>query len=195
MGDKKVRPRAYISHHIPGRVRVKVPDAKRHPELLEKLRELIVSAPGVETVDCNPLTGSMLIHYSPRADETSPDFLSTGSGSAAPFSLDPPQPTQSGKKVRRRAGRKKEHSQAAKAIVEFFGDVDDVIRAATGDMLDLKVLLPLAAGVVGITLLPKSKTTPLWLTLMIFAFSSFLILHEPGAGGAEMAEIATGLEV
>ncbi|HYB91676.1 MAG TPA: hypothetical protein VEC38_11595 [Candidatus Binataceae bacterium] len=75
----------------------------------------------------------------------------------------------------------------------IFGELDDAIRAATGNVLDLKVLIPLLAGILGIVLLPKTRSTPLWLTLMIFAFSSFLMLHEPGTPEAEVAEIAAEL--
>jgi hypothetical protein len=193
-----VPPRAYISHHIPGRVRIKIPEAKRNRALLERIRESILSAPGVETVDCNPLTGSVLIRYSPPVHENFSAFLaflSSSNGSITPLSLEPVQSSRPARKVRRRAAREREPSEAAKAITEFFGDLDDVIRAATGDQLDLKILLPLAAAALGITLLPKARGTPLWLTLMIFAFSSFLMLHEPVAAEAEAAEIVAGLEL
>lgn len=192
-----MRPRAYISHHIPGRVRIKVPDAKRNPALLEKMREVILSAPGVKTVDCNPLTGSLLIHYSAHAHEN-PAFLSGSNGFASPFSLDPPDPprsNRSGSRVRRRTAREREPSEAAQAIREFFVGLDDAIRLATDNQLDLRVLLPVAAGVVGFVLYPKAISTPMWLTLTIFAFSSFLILHPPGGVGAELAELEAGLEL
>jgi len=135
----------------------------------------------------------MLIHYSPRAHESVPAFLSPNGGPTTPFSLDPPDAARSAAKVRRRAPRRREHSAGARAVMGFFGELDDAIRDATGNTLDLKVLIPLVAGVLGIVLLPRTRSTPLWLTLMIFAFSSFLMLHEPGTPEAEVAELAAEL--
>ncbi len=188
-------PEAYISHYIPGRLRIRVPEAKRNQALLEKLREALLSAPGVEAVDCNPLTGSMLVHYAPGPDEKLPAFLSAHNGSAPPFSLHALHSSPPGGNVRRR--RPKQHSEAAQSIMGFFGDLDDAIRTATGDQLDLRVLFPLAAAVLGIALMRGARATPLWLTLMIFGFSSFLVLHDPRAGDLELqlAELATRLEV
>lgn len=195
-GDTKVHPRAYIAHSIPGRIRIKVPDGKGNPALLEKLRELLQSAPAVKTVDCNPLTGSVLIHYSPQPNESIPAFLSAGNGSTPPFLLDPAPSNRPRDIVRKRARREKPHSEAAQGVIGFFRDLDLMVRDATGDQLDLKLLLPLVAGLLGVALLPRTASTPLWVTLMIFAFSSFLVLHVPGSAEAEaateIAEIATG---
>jgi hypothetical protein len=193
----KMRPRAYISHQLPGRIRIRVPEAKRRPAFLENLRQLILSTPGVETVDCNSLTGSLLIHYSLRSGKGLPAFLSAPDRSTAPLLIDPPpQSSPPRQKGRRRAPQPKEPSEAAKAIMEFFADMDDFVRTATGNQLDLKVLLPLVVGSASLLLFPHTISTPLWITLMIFTFSSFLVLHEPGAAGevVEIAEMATALE-
>jgi len=193
--ENTVLPRAYILHHIPGRLRIRVPEAKHNQALLEKLREALLSAPGVEAVDCNPLTGSMLIHYAPGPVGKLPAFLSAHNGSPPPFSVHAPQSIHPAGKVRRR--RPGQHSEAAKSIMGFFGDLDDAIRTATGDQLDLRVLFPLAAAVLGIALMRRANATPLWLTMVIFGFSSFLVLHDPRAGDLELqlAELATRLEL
>jgi hypothetical protein len=178
-------------------MRIKVPDAKGNPALLEKLREFFQSAPEVKTVDCNPLTGTLLIHYSAKPNEALPAFLSARNGSTPPLSLDPPEPNPSRKPARRPGGRQK-HSEAAEGIIDFFRDLDSAVREATGDQVDLKVLLPLAAGILGVGVLPRTVSTPLWVTLTLFAFTSFLVLHgSPGAAAeagtvAEIAEIAAG---
>ncbi len=192
-----MRPRAYIAHQLPGRIRIRVPEAKRRPALLENLRQVILSAPGVESVDYNSLTGSLLIHYSPRTGKGLPAFLSAADGSTAPLLIDPPpESSPPHRKGRTRAPQQKEPSEAAKAVMKFFADLDDFVRSATGNQLDLKVLLPLVVGSAGILLYPQRISTPLWVTLMIFTFSSFLVLHEPDAAQevAEIAEIATALE-
>jgi Heavy metal associated domain 2 len=190
-----VRSTGYVSHSIPGRIRIRVPDAKHNPALLEKLRESIVSAPGVKAVDCNPLTGSLLIRYSPAAHESVPAFLSPRDGSAPPLSLDPPPSNPPRRKVPKGASRHQPHSEAAQAVIDFFRDLNETVMAATDNQLDLRIVLPIAAGVLAITLLPKATSTPLWLTLTIFAFSSFMVLHAPGSAVAEMAEIATEIQV
>jgi hypothetical protein len=70
-----------------------------------------------------------------------------------------------------------EPSAAAKAITSFFKSLDREIRQATDNELDLKLLLPLAAGALGLVAFERKAATPLWLTLLIFAFHSFLTLH------------------
>ncbi|SPF43251.1 hypothetical protein SBA4_3010012 [Candidatus Sulfopaludibacter sp. SbA4] len=51
-------------HHIPGRIRVRVAGVKHNPARASALKEWLQSLKGVERVDVNTLTGSVLIHYS-----------------------------------------------------------------------------------------------------------------------------------
>jgi hypothetical protein len=59
--------------------------------------------------------------------------------------------------------------------------------------VDLKVVLPLIAAVAGISTLGKSRRTPVWMTLLIFAFSSFLSMHGGENAGRESEQLAEEL--
>jgi hypothetical protein len=70
-------------------------------------------------------------------------------------------------------------SIAARRVDSFFKQVDHDIRMATDNEVDLKFILPLGMAILGVVTLRYSSATPLWLTLLIFAFNSFLGLHAP----------------
>lgn len=180
----KMKPKAYIAHHIPGRVRVRIPHAKGNPELLQKIAQLALAVPGVETAECNPLTGSLLIRYAPDAHRDFEERLATHGNGDAWFSL---QPSPGNGRSDPAKGSRRKHSAAASGVFGYFRELDEAVKAATDNQLDLKVILPLGVALVAMFALRGRASTPLWLTLMIFAFSSFLGLHagEVGLVGLE----------
>lgn len=167
---------AYVAHQIPGRVRLKIPAAKGRPELLQQLVAAAGSASGIKSVEYNSVTGSVVINYSPTAYQSLEAIGSILGDSTLRVSAHASRPPA---RVRRpRTGRKYTGpSAAAKAINSFFGSLDREIREATDNEIDLKVLLPLFVGGLGLLALRRKASTPLWLTLLIFAFHSFLTLH------------------
>ena len=52
-------------HHVPGRLRVRVPSVKGNAGEASSLEKRIRSQRGVKDVQTNPLTGSVLVHYDP----------------------------------------------------------------------------------------------------------------------------------
>lgn len=57
-----MRPVAYIAHDIPGRMRIRVADAKGNPRVVGDLVEKLGKVAGVESVEGSTTTGSMLPH-------------------------------------------------------------------------------------------------------------------------------------
>ncbi|MGQ9687067.1 MAG: HMA2 domain-containing protein [Thiobacillaceae bacterium] len=55
-----------IVHALPGRVRLKVAAIKGKPGHAERLREVFAQVPGVQAIEYNTLTGSVLIRYDSR---------------------------------------------------------------------------------------------------------------------------------
>jgi hypothetical protein len=52
------------------------------------------------------------------------------------------------------------------------------IKLATGGALDLRLIVPLgAAGLTALNARRAAGPTPLWMTLLTFAFNSFVALH------------------
>lgn len=54
-------PPAYITHHTTHRLRIKIPSQKGDGDYFSRLRAFFVQKVGVERVEVNPLTGSLLI--------------------------------------------------------------------------------------------------------------------------------------
>lgn len=53
-------------HHVPGRLRIRIPELKRNPAMADSLKTKLESTSGVRSVIANSLTGSVLIHYDCR---------------------------------------------------------------------------------------------------------------------------------
>ena len=181
---------AYVHHHLPGRLRLRIPAAKGEEEELRELSSAIARTAGIGQVDYNPITGSILIQYSLERYKNLQSLESSLSASAVPIAVNNShrahRPSQYQHNPRGR-------SIAARRVDSFFKQLDHEIRMATDNEIDLKFILPFGVGILGLFLLLRhSSTTPLWLTLLIFAFSSFLGLHSPTPG--ELAEGLVELE-
>ena len=50
-------------HHIPGRVRVRMPELKANAKGAQEFQAVMQQIPGVASVEINLLTGSVLVHY------------------------------------------------------------------------------------------------------------------------------------
>jgi hypothetical protein len=186
---------ASIVHNIPGRMRIRIPSAKADPGFLDQARAALAALPKVVEVTSNPLTGSLLVVYAPASQRDFEGALKMGNGSPLPFELHRAADSPSAPK---RKGRKHHKSEFARMIEEIFRGLDDAIRETTDNVLDLKTLVPLALAGLGFRFVRTGKGTPVWLTLMIFAFTSFTALHTGGSAneaaleGEAMAEEMLG---
>jgi hypothetical protein len=180
---------AYVAHQIPGRVRLRIPAAKGRPDLLREIVAAAGSVSGIKSVEGNPVTGSLVIHHAPAAYKSFEGLVSVLADSTPHLSIHPSHPATNARSQRAGRGKRTQPSAAAQAITSFFRSLDREIREATDNEIDLKVLLPLAAGILGFFAFRRKAATPLWLTLMIFAFHSFLTLHGVAAA-EEMDQIA-----
>lgn len=50
-------------HHVPGRVRMKTPELKGNTTLLQEVASCFQGQEGIESIETNPLTGSVVILY------------------------------------------------------------------------------------------------------------------------------------
>ena len=60
-----MRAKLQIAHQVPGRIRMKIPSAKGNPEQLEEYKQTLSLIPGIEQVEVNPDTGSIVLKYDP----------------------------------------------------------------------------------------------------------------------------------
>ena len=67
---KKVHARSHhrveLAHHIPGRLRVRLPRGDHRSPVMERLQQDLLAQPGVDAVDVNHAAGSVTVSYDPH---------------------------------------------------------------------------------------------------------------------------------
>ncbi len=171
---------ATVVHHIPGRLRVRLPRSRRDPRLLGELREFVSGLGGVHQVEINPVTGSILVHYHPESHEQIQNLLRADREQSM---LDtPPELTEADQladRIEQEAEFLAAHSELALHVVRIVKNLNRQIREASDNTVDLKVLLPAGLAVWAFFKAGAEVATPLWVTLSIFSFNSFVALHRP----------------
>lgn len=56
-------PTAHIAHLVPGRMRIRVPTKRHDNGYFSQLAQALLALPGVDRVEANALTASLLIHH------------------------------------------------------------------------------------------------------------------------------------
>lgn len=184
---------AKVSHHVHGRIRVKVPAGKRNAAVLKDITESLNSVPGVRRIETNVLTGSIVVQYDHRAHAAFDESLAAHGVTTGIFRLEPPDVSDVDRlaaDIEREAEFLAAHSDTARTIVDSVKKLNTGLKRATNNNLDLKVLLPLGLAAWAIIENDPEIATPLWLTLSIFSFNSFVALHaQPGAVTVDTRQI------
>lgn len=175
---------AKIVHQVPGRIRIQVPGAKRRPGLLNEIKKSISAAEGVGEIEVHPTTSSVIVHY--RRDPAHPghfrDKLTQQGHSSGLFDLAPPDISEGAEmenKLAKEADFLASRSELAKKVVDATRELNGVIKRVSDNTLDLNVLVPGGLAVYAFLYLGAELSTPLWVTLGIFSFNSFVALHPP----------------
>lgn len=173
-----------IAHQVPGRIRMKMPAAKGNPELLEQIKTTFAVIPGIEEVTVNPATGSIVLHYDADRHDEFHGRLRHHYGENLAANRRPPtnEIDALANKIEEEAEFLAEHSQVARAVVDFFKKFDREIKVASGNAVDFKIVL--AGGIAVFTVLEVGATaaTPVWVTLAIFGLNHLVAAHaHPGA--------------
>lgn len=175
--------KAQIVHHIPGRLRIKLPQAKGNHALMQRIYESFSPHHGIRRVETNATTGSVLIQYDPQMHQEYESKLTTHAASENLFAIDsPPEITEFDEKVHSveaEAEFLSEHSDTARVIFDAVKQLNETVKRETNNLVDLNVILPLVAAAVSVTEIGLYTATPLWITLGIFSFNSFVNLHRP----------------
>lgn len=184
MSKSKAKARLQIAHQVPGRIRMKIPSAKGNPARLEEYRETLSAIPGIESIEVNPETGSVVLKYDAgRHQEFHSGFNDHVSRHHGPGQHRPPtnEIDALASKIEEEAEYLAQHSHAARVFVDFCKSADQQIRATSGNTLDLKMLL--ALGVIGVTVFEVGATaaTPVWVTLSLFGMNHFIEMQEQAA--------------
>ena len=61
------RPAAYVTHFTPGRVRLRIPARRHDPAFFAEVKTAVEAWPGIQEVQTNPRTASVLVFFSDPA--------------------------------------------------------------------------------------------------------------------------------
>jgi hypothetical protein len=166
-----------VVHALPGRVRVKMARLKENPVLVREVQERLSAVQGIQRVEANPITGSVLISYDRAAFESLPSLLSLAACLSPLF----PDLDFSGLEdwlASENGGG--DATALAERVASFFGGLNAKVSETTGG-IDLKFLLPLTLFLLGVrgVLVAEKGEFPTWYDLLWFAFGTFFMLN-PG---------------
>ena len=181
---------ANVIHHVRGRIRLRVEAGRNNRQLLEQIQQSISPTAGVRSVRVNPATGSILVEYDHSLHQDFHNVLKERGETENLFALQPPAISEVDElavSIEREAQFLAAHSDLARQIVDGFNRLNLGLRRATNNNIDLKVLLPLGVAVYTVLELEADMATPLWLTLGMFSFNSFIALH----GSEQKVEVNT----
>jgi cation transport ATPase len=174
---------AYVAHHVRGRIRLKMSNARGDFRALQEIKEAIAPLHGVRKVEVKAATGSIVVHYDATVHDDFHAHLAGRGESSGLYSVSAPAPPELtevdeiAKKIEAEAEFLSEHSDTARSVVNFFSLMNREVKRATNNAVDLKVLLPFGLAVYSVLEVGIEASTPMWVTLGIFSFNSFVSLH------------------
>ena len=170
---------ARVVHHVPGRIRFQISSEDGDSHLLEKIQRTVGEISGVSRVRLNHLTGSVVIEYNPKHYETMVESAAKATAQHELIRLISPQAAEIDAALRYAQMELQglaRHSLTAKFLMGAVHLINLQIKHATGNVIDLRVLLPLCLSAYSVVS-DKEKPSPLWVTLLIFSFNAFVSLH------------------
>lgn len=195
----KHKHKAHIAHRTHGRTRMKVPAGKGNQEVLDHFQKALSAVPGVDRVDTNADTGSVTVHYDPHMKMHFESALSehldvhhepAEQHAAAARPGDEIEDAMA--KIQAEAEFLAQHSESAKALVEFCKGLDHQIKVSTNNAVDLKIVLAGGLTVYTFLAIGAHAATPMWVTLGLFGLNHFAELHAPhNAALANKVAVAT----
>jgi copper chaperone CopZ len=125
---------SHYLHNLPGRLRLKTRSLKNSEDKAAEIRALLRQLPGIETIEINLLTGSMLVRY---------DTTSITSAQILGFLVTNSVITSIPETVSRPASKRLDGSMRARAT-------ESLVEMAAGSLADFVIekVLQRAAGVV-----------------------------------------------
>jgi hypothetical protein len=142
---------AYITHTAPGRCRFKIPCKRRDAAYFQTLREALLDTSGVEQVQTNPLTASVLILYD--AEQVDINDLTAQLQTANQFEL---------------SDRPIDNQTVWEKALSGFESLDNQLKQSTSGQFDSKSLLLVVLIIMAIRQMQQG---------VVFAPAITLILH------------------
>ncbi len=170
-----------VVHSLPGRLRLRLSRLRDEPHTGAAVADALAALDGVLDVQVRPFTGSILCTYD-AARVGEPQLVEAVHTSTRHLVARPP----------RRSGRERQHgSTVGRAVVEAFHELDQEVRQATEDRVDLGTLAALGFLLTGAAEVLTTRTMPAppWFNLAWWAFRTLTVFetepngtaNEPGA--------------
>jgi hypothetical protein len=171
---------ARIVHRSPGRLRVRVIDLRENTERAGEIVERLSALQGVTRIETKAETGSVLVLFDRDAFDEERFIQAAREAELFSVSADPPMETSpeeegSGRRRRARGAVAPEGGSRGQAVYGAWERGNSTVAWATGGLLDLGTLIPLAMvlwAVRQIVLERPLARTP-WYTLLWYAFGVF----------------------
>jgi hypothetical protein len=156
---------ADLMHHVPGRLRMRLPLAKKNPSRLRAIQDALAGWAGISRVDANPTLGTVVIYYDPALYADFPRALADYARQHDLFGVgcDDVMPCI---------------SETDRSVNRIFGEMNRKVQEATKNLINLKELLPLAMAGYGFLFVDRAAAAAQWLNWLQFAFDTYLDLHE-----------------
>lgn len=153
-------PEAFVTHMTAGRLRIKIPSKKGERSYFSSLQERFSGLPGVQKIEVNPLTGSVLVRHSLSVKELDLKVLSGYTEAGGLFKLGAPNGAE---------------KPVSNKINGTFRRADEKVREFTKGELDLSTAAVLGLLGVGVVQMVRGKTAaPAWHVAFWYAFNIFL---------------------
>jgi hypothetical protein len=149
MADGDIR----IVHAIPGRVRLKVAGLKANPSLGTAIQTRLGSVPGIQMVETQPLTGSVLVLFDPQT-VTAPASLLTLSETLTDLFPELDQ-TRLAEFLNRPGTAEAADLSWSESLADFLAGLSGRLAGILGGLTSLRVLVPVALVAFGLPLLLK----------------------------------------
>lgn len=148
-------PQAYVSHMMPGRLRLKVPLKKGDGEYLNKIVEELSALSGIEQVTMNSSTSGVLLLHNLEKNNIMEHLHASGL-----FHLVPLKASQAG---------------VHGGMKNVFGEIGNKVEKVTGGSLDISEIAFLALLGAGIFQIGRGNLTAIpWHTAFWYALNIFL---------------------
>ncbi len=169
-----------VAHALPGRVRLKIHEVKDNPELARQAQEKLGRVPGIQRVEANPSTGSLLILYDLAMLASVETLGPLGEIFGELFPEVALEELAAGLQELMAAG---EEAQTTGGLLGAFPGVG---YPGLTRNFSLNLLLPLTLLFLGGRSLLTSKEThfPAWYDYLWFAFNTFVMLDRRWVEGA-----------
>jgi hypothetical protein len=162
-----------VAHALPGRVRLKIPEVKDNPELARQAQEKLGRVPGIQRVEANPSTGSLMILYDVAMLASVETLGPLGEIFGELFPEVALEELAAGLQELMEAG------DAAHTTGGLLDGFTTLVNPGPSRNFNLNLLLPLTLLFLGGRSLFTSKEThfPAWYDYLWFGFSTFVMLN------------------